>query len=379
MCRRLVLSAILLSVVGAFSAIAQTSTTSASTSVAPIAIDSLAQEALRRQHLPALTLAVIDHGQIVYSRAFGFADLENQVAATPASEIRTASIAKPMTAIAAMQLAETGKLNLDAPVQQYCPAFPAKTSPDGKPWVVTTRELLSHRAGVRWYRDDMEQKNNKHYATLDEAVRHFGDEPLLFSPGEKMQYSSYGYVVAGCAIEGATHERFTSYMQQAVFAPAGMTATLPDDPTRIIAHRASGYERAKGGGLENAPAFDPSDRLPGGGWLSTSEDLVRFANAVMSDKLVPHTVLEQMWTPSTVEPDGNGYGLGWGIASLDGHRIVGHNGGQAGTSTTLKLLPERKLAVAIMTNVEGAPLDNLAHAILKLYLSSPSAGYKSQN
>lgn len=361
------------------SSVAQSPTPTVPAAVDPASVDTLAQDVLRRQDIPAMTLAVIDHGKIVYSRAFGRSDVENDVAATPASEIRTASIAKPMTAIAAMELARAGKLNLDAPVQQYCPAFPAKTSPDGKPWVVTTRELLSHRAGVRWYHDDVEAKNAKHYDNLNDAVKHFGDNPLLFTPSEKMQYSSYGFVVVGCAIEGASRSTFTGYMQQSVFAPAGMTATLPDDPAKIIPHRSRGYEKTKAGVLDNAPFFDPSDRLPGGGWLSTSDDLVRFAGAVMDGKLLPSTDLEEMWKPLTIQDDGSGYGLGWAIAKLAGHRVVGHNGGQVGTSTCLKLVPDRQLAVAVMINLEGAALDDLANSILDLYLSAPPSAVSSHD
>lgn len=372
------ISAAVLLMLPVATAAAQPSTPTAPVAVLPATIDTLAQDTLHRQDIPAMTLAVIDHGQIVYSRAFGRSDVENDVAATPASEIRTASIAKPMTAMAAMELVRAGKLNLDAPVQQYCPAFPAKSSPDGKPWVVTTRELLSHRAGVRWYRDDVETKNAKHYSTLSDAVRHFGDDPLLFAPGEKMQYSSYGFVVVGCAIEGASHSTFTGYMQQAVFTPAGMTATLPDDPIKLIPHRSRGYEKTKAGALENAPFFDPSDRLPGGGWLSTSDDLAHFAATVMDGKLVPASDLEEMWKPLTVADDGSGYGLGWAIAKFAGHRIVGHNGGQAGASTCLKLVPDRQLAVAIMTNLEGAALDELAKSILELYLRAPAPPAGSQ-
>lgn len=340
-----------------------------SVGVSPTKIDALAQELLRKQGIPGMTLAVVDHGQMVYSHAYGLADVENNVPATPAAEIRTASIAKPMTAVAVMQLVQQGKLDLDAPVQQYCPAFPLKTSPDGKPWVVTTRELLSHRAGVRWYRDDTEAKNAKHYDTLAEAVKHFGDDPLQFAPGEKMLYSTYGYVVVGCAIEGASHMKFSDYMQQAVFSLSKMNATQADDPQKLVPHRARGYVKTKGEQLENAPFFDPSDRLPGGGWLSTSEDLARFADAVMSDKLVTSATLEEMWKPLSNRDDGSGYGLGWGIGKLDGHRVVGHNGGQAGSSTSLKLVPDRRLAVAVMTNVEGADLDAFAESILTLGLS----------
>jgi CubicO group peptidase (beta-lactamase class C family) len=351
----------------ATAALAQVDIPTSPASAAGTAIG-LATKATTEQKLPGLTFAVLDHGRIVLSAGVGFSDIENKVKATQFSEYRTASIAKPMTAIGAMELARAGKLDLDAPVQEYCPAFPPKTSPDGKPWVVTTRELLSHRAGERWYRDDVEQKNVQHYASINDAVRHFADDPLLFAPNEKMQYSSYGYVVVGCVIEGASHQAFTEYMQQAVFAPAGMTATVADNPLKIIEHRARAYQKTAGGALENAPYFDPSDRLPGGGWLSTSDDLVRFAAAVMSGRLVPPEDLETMWKALSVEDNGSGYGLGWGVGKLDGHRVVGHTGGQVGTSTSLKLVPEYQLAVAIMTNVEGVSLDELMDSILKLYL-----------
>lgn len=272
----------------ASAAIAQPSPAASSGSIDTGKIDALAHDILQQHGIPGMTLAIVDRGQMIYSSAYGVADLENKVPATPASEIRTASIAKPMTAIAVMHLVEQGKLNLDAPVQQYCPVFPAKSS----------------------------------------------------------------------------------------FSPAGMTATLVDDPQRIILHRANGYEKTKAGELENAPFLDPSDRLPGGGWLSTSEDLARFASAVMSDKLVTSATLEEMWKPLTTHDDGSGYGLGWEIRPVDGHRVVGHNGGQAGTSTSLKLIPDRQLAVAVMTNLEGAKLDEFVEAILKLCLSDASQSTK---
>ena len=340
-------------------------------------VDVLVHDLMQKQPIPGLTLAVVRHGDVILSRGYGKADLENNVAAQPLAEFRTASIAKPMTAIATMELVQQGKLDLDAPVQQYCPVFPAKTSPDGKPWVVTTRELLSHRGGIRWYRDNAEQNNAIHYASINDAVKHFAADPLLFEPGTHMQYSTYGYVLIGCVLEGVTHENYFDYLQQSVLEPAGMESTLVDNPRQIVLHRVHGYDRGpdKTGDLENAPFFDPSDRIPGGGLLSTSEDLARFASAVMAAKLLTRDTLELMWTPqgslenrdSKVPP----YGLGWGIGTLEGHRVVGHNGGQAGTSTTLKMIPDRNLAVAAMTNLEGAQLDDFAEAILKLYLAEP--------
>ncbi len=330
----------------------------------------MAKDTLSQKHIPGMTVAVARDGQIVFSRAYGLADVENRVAATPETELRTASIAKPMTAIAAMKLAREGKLDLDAPAQKYCPAFPAKRSPAGKDWTVTTRELMSHRAGVRWYANDTEAKNAKHFDNLNQAIAVFGNDPLLFEPGTDFRYSSYGYVVVGCAIEGASHVKFVDYMRQAVFGPAGMTVTVVDDPLKIIPHRGHGYEKSKTGELENAPFFDPSDRLPGGGWLSTSEDLLRFAAAVMSGKLVDQETLQEMWKGLSTREDGGSYGLGWAISKPEEYQVVGHSGGQAGTSTILLLIPEKHLAVAAMANLEGADLDAMAREILKMYAGS---------
>ena len=128
-----------------------------------------------------MSVAVVHDGQIVFSRAYGEARLENDLTATPAMELRTGSIAKPMTAIAAMKLVQEGKLDLDSSVQKYCPAFPTKKSPAGKDWTVTTRELLSHRAGIREYANDTESQNSKHFKNLNDAIRVFAGDPLLFS------------------------------------------------------------------------------------------------------------------------------------------------------------------------------------------------------
>jgi CubicO group peptidase (beta-lactamase class C family) len=119
--------------------------------------------------------------------------------------------------------------------------------------------------------------------------------------------------------------------------------------------------------IENAPFFDPSERLPGGGWLSTSDDLARFAAAVMSGKLVPHETLLSMWRATSRQKDGSSYGLGWGISKPGEYQVVGHSGGQAGTSTILLLIPDKHLAVAAMANVEGADLDAMAREILTVY------------
>ena len=123
------------------------------------------------------------------------ADLENFVPVKTSTVLRTASIAKPVTATAAMQLVEAGRLDLDAPVEKYVPEFPRK------PWPVTMRQLLGHLGGIRSYRDQGESLNTRHFSTLRDAVRVFAADDLASEPGTRYTYSSLGFVLAGAVVE----------------------------------------------------------------------------------------------------------------------------------------------------------------------------------
>src|SRR5215813_7757849 len=152
------------------------------------ALDRIITDAMREQHIPAVTVAIASGGQLVYSKAFGSADLENSVPATTDTLIRTASVAKPITAVAAMTLVESGKLDLDAPVQKYCAPFPPKQ------WPMTARELLSHTSGIRHYNSG-EPEHTQHFKWMADGFALFAADPLLFQPGSAYSYSTYGYTV----------------------------------------------------------------------------------------------------------------------------------------------------------------------------------------
>jgi len=325
----------------------------AAAQVAPTAsldarLDAIVRDAAAKQQIPAITVAVSSGDRIVYSGAFGIADLENAVPATRETLIRTASIAKPITAVAAMTLVESGKLDLDAPVQSYCAPFPPKQ------WPITTRELLSHTSGIRHYNPG-EMENTRHYRFMADGLAIFAADPLLFRPGTGYQYSTYGYTVAGCAIEGAAGERFQDYVAAHVLRPAGMTHTFVDDAFAIVAHRARGYQKIDGQ-IRNASLMDSSYKIPGGGYVSSAEDLVRFAQALLDDKLVKPATRAQMWSATAVSGK-ESYGLGFEVRQ--GGRFLIHTGGQPGTSTVLFIVPESRFALAIMANLEGAPVREL--------------------
>jgi serine beta-lactamase-like protein LACTB, mitochondrial len=339
-------------------------------------ISRLANEERQAGHPPALSVAVAK-GDTVWSAAFGSANLELSVPATTASMFRTASIGKWFTATAAMRLVEDGRLDLDAPVQKYCPQFPPKQ------WPVTGRHLLTHLAGIRhYYGDNGETPENDVQRTALAArvtgeragqfVRHtdliaplniFKDDPLLFEPGTKSHYSSPGYRLLGCVLEGAAAQPYRQLMRELVFDPAGMRSIVDDDSRALVPHRVAGYSRAPGGVMLRAEFRDVSENLPAGGWLATSEDLARFAMAFARGRLVKPATRDLMverpaLRDGTPAPNPMGhpnyyYGHGVMVGPLDGRRAWFHTGGQSGATALLYWYPDSRIAVAIMTNRDG--------------------------
>jgi CubicO group peptidase (beta-lactamase class C family) len=322
-------------------------------------IDPIVMAAMHKQQIPAMTIAVAVGDRISYSKAFGTADLENGIPATPETLIRTGSIAKPISAVAAMTLVDSGKLDLDAPVQKYCAPFPVK------PWPVTTRELLSHTSGIRHYKP-AEIESTRHYKSMADGFSIFANDPLLFEPGTAYSYSTYGYTVVGCVIEGASGEKFADYVMQHVLKHAGMAHTFVDDLFEIVPHRAHGYQKINGQ-VKNAGLMDSSYKIPGGGYVTTAEDLMRFAQALMDGKILKPETLAQMWTPTKLTGGKmSNYGLGFGVLMISGEKYVAHSGSQQGTSTAMAIIPGKHFAVAALANMDGVDPFDVVRGILEL-------------
>src|SRR5215472_3563 len=234
-------------------------------------IEQVVSSEMARSTIPGLTVAIASSAGLDWSNGYGMADLENLVPATALTEIRLGSISKPITATAVMQLVERHKIDLDAPIEQYVPAFPKKQ------WPVTIRELLGHLGGIRHYVGDAELDSTRHYTDLTEPLNIFKNDALLSEPGTTYSYSSYGFNLLGAAVEGASGEKFVDYLRAHVFKPAAMDHAGPDDLYAIIPHRARGYRLSAAQRLENCSLADTSNKIPGGGMLATPGDLVNFA------------------------------------------------------------------------------------------------------
>ena len=320
-------------------------------------------------HVPGLSVAVVENGEFEWADGFGFADLENNSPATTHTLFRLGSISKSLTAVGALQLWESGRLDLDAPVQKYCPAFPQKSA------TITTREVMGHLGGIRHYKggpDDLEVGNTRHFDDpIQAGLDFFKDDPLVAPPGSHFHYSTQGYTLVGCVMEGASNSKYVEYMSKNVFAPARMDRTQPDDRFAMVPYRTRFYQKKRDGTVENSDFLDSSYKIPGGGWLSSVEDMAEFEVALLHDKLLKPATRELMWTP--LKPsDGSkdSYGLGWEAGKEDGvGMVVGHDGGQQGCSTSFKIAPAHRAGVVVLTNMEEIDPDELATEILKILVA----------
>lgn len=308
---------------------------------------------------PGCAVAVGAGGKVAWSAGYGVADAELGVPVGPGTKFRIASVSKPVTAAAVGLLVEAGSLDLDAPVRKYVPSFPDKGD------ALTTRLAAGHLAGIRHYRG-AEFLSARRYATVVEALGIFQDDPLLHPPGAKFLYSSYGWNLVSAAVEGAAGRPFLDVMQERVFDPLGMRDTIADWNDRIIPGRARCHRRRPDGTLVHAPPVDNSNKWAGGGFLSTAEDLARFALAHARPGFLKAGTLDLLFTSQrTSAGEETGYGIGWRSGkSRTGRRQVSHSGGACGGSAFLLLRPEDGVAVALLANLEDTPgLGRLAERI----------------
>jgi len=266
----------------------------------------------------------------------------------PTTKFRIGRVSKPLTATALVLLVEQGKVDLDAPVQNYVPSFPDKGAR------ITPRMLAGHLAGIRHYKDQ-EFLISKHYDNVLAGLQIFANDPLVAPPGTQFNYSSYGYNLLSAVIEGAAGQEFLSYMRQRVFEPLGLRGTIADQPSEIVPQRARFYTRYKDKPVLNAPFVDNSYKWAGGGFLSDAEDLVRFGSALLQPGFLKAESLRLLFTSQkTSKGEETGYGMGWAIhTSKSGRRVYEHSGGSAGGSSQLILYPDTHVVVAMICNFEG--------------------------
>ena len=322
-------------------------------------IRALVRAEAKRQDIPALSAAIVRNYQIACSVAEGWADLEQHIPNTAKRRHRLASLSKPVTAVLTMKLVEEGKLALDDSIGNLMPELPGRYDS------VTVRRLLSHQSGIREYAGIDEVFSTRRYANLEEAARSiFIESPLLFEPGAKTAYTTYGYTLLGAALERVTGQSFKQILETRLrgFALDDFVALTPD--------RVRPYRKTPSMPWENAPAFDASNKYPGGGTISTAVEYANFLIGVSSGRLLRKETVMAMWTPQTLS-DGSlvPYAtLGWATGVRGDHRYFTHGGLQPGTTTVMHWFPDLGVGSVILCNAEGPELDELQERILKILL-----------
>jgi CubicO group peptidase (beta-lactamase class C family) len=311
---------------------------------------------------PGLAVAVAVNGEIVWAEGWGFADVAGKVRATADTPFRIYSVVKPMTAAALVRLAADGRVDLDAPVQKYVPGYPVKPGP-----AVTLRLLAAHLGGVRHYGKG-EAVSRKSCATPSDALAAFAGDPLLYPPGTKEEYSSYGYVLVSAAIEAVTGKPFEDAMRELVFAPAGMTGTVLDRAGRPVPGRAISYD-GKAGDWRESDGADVTCKFGAGGFLATANDMARFGSALLAGKIVPPDRVAGLFEPArTTAGEETSFGAGWGASRTGtGARLGVMSGGNVGGRSALVADPVAKIVVAIAANTEGPRLSTEARKILEAF------------
>ncbi len=322
------------------------------------------------RNIPGISIGLIYDQELLYTKSFGYADLDHKVAPDADTPYRIASITKTFTATALMQLRDAGKLRLDDPVKDYLPWFNIKQKfPDQPP--ITIRQLLTHTSGLPreaafpYWTDHV-------FPTMDQIKATIGDQETIYPPATQIKYSNLGMSLAGEIVAAASGETYESYIQTHIFTPLGMTnsAVSPDSVYQQLLvtpyshrledgkHRQEEYTETKG--ITSAASI-----------ASTVNDLARYVSLQFREDdnsyeaILKGSTLKEMHRVQFINPSWySGWGLGWSVWQRNGKTINGHGGWVGGNRTQIMFIPEEKIGVIVLTNSDDGEPSFLARHIL---------------
>lgn len=291
---------------------------------------------------------VLKDGKPVLSEAFGFADREHKTPNTLNTRFRIGSMNKMFTAVATLQLAQAGKLELNDPIGKYLTDYPNKDVASK----VTIHQLLTHTGGTGDIFGPEFEAHRLELRSLQDYVKLYGQRELKFEPGSRWEYSNYGFVLLGAVIEKVSGQSYYDYVREHVYVPAGMTSTASDPESQAVSDRSIGYTQMDAGS-QLKPNTDtlPYRGTSAGGGYSTVEDLARFAAALEQNKLLNAHYTELLTTGKAGTPD-NSYAYGFGDRKINGTRCFGHGGGAPGMNGDLEICPASGYVVAVLANMD---------------------------
>jgi D-alanyl-D-alanine carboxypeptidase len=337
-------------------------------------VDLIAGQVLEQTGVPSASVAVVQHGKVVYTHAYGRARLEPSVAATPEMRYSIGSISKQFTAAAILMLQEEGKLSLDDTVGKYIPGL---TEGDK----VTIRQILSHTSGYQdYWPEDYVMTPMLKPESAQQIIDTWAKKPLDFEPGTKWQYSNTNFVIAGRIVETITGAPLMDLLVSRIFRPLGMKSVWNSDEAKLTSVDATAYYRHALGPLRVAPK-------EGRGWMFAAGELAMTAHdlALWDESLIAETVLKpesykQMFTEVKLK-DGKGthYGLGVEVIDRNGHRSIEHSGEVSGFVSENEVLVDDGVAVAVLTNQDAVgAAETIARLAAPAVLNAPVTAPEQQ-
>lgn len=329
-------------------------------------IDEYIQGQMAKQHIPGLSIAVVQDGKLIMEKGYGLASIETQAAVTPETVFRIGSVTKQFTASAVMLLVQEGKISLDDSIRKYLPSAPDSWQ------AITIRHLLNHTSGLR--RDFTEADflalydPQKDYS-MDELVTLLGQLPMEAEPGESWIYSNFGYHLLGFLVEKVSGQHYATFLNSRIFEPLGMKTADVIRTDKRVPSMASGYAWADGA---LHAADDEVDLIPGnvegeGGLQMSAQDLAKWDAALHREQILTPSSLQQMWTPGLLnDSTPTSYGFGWGLNLINDSPFVLHGGNITGFTSRFDRHPQEGLSVIVLNNLDQSTAENISARIASI-------------
>ncbi|REH35771.1 CubicO group peptidase (beta-lactamase class C family) [Kutzneria buriramensis] len=334
-------------------------------------IDTARVEDVLDQHLrgqvPGAALALTHAGEPLFTRCFGLADLARRQPVQPTTVFRLASVTKPFTALVIMLLERDGLLDVDAPIRDYLPGYPAHAAR------VTVRHLLTHTSGIPNYiaQPSYAEIISDSRRTDADLLACFADRELDFEPGSRYGYSNSGYRLLDMIAEHVTGTPFGAILAERVFTPAKMHHSYLVNHTSTTTDHARGYI-GDSDNFSEAAYFNIALTGGAGRIGSTLADLLRFDRALRTESIADADLQCRLFSPVQLTTGRReGYGLGWRLGTYRGHRLIYHGGGIPGYTSLYVRLPDDDLGIVLLTNLGRFPCTNFARRLIDAALDQP--------
>ena len=337
-------------------------------------IDRIANQVLEQTGVPSASVAVVQHGKLVYAHAYGLATLQPPIAAAPDMRYSIGSISKQFTAAAILLLQEEGKLSLDDAVGKYVPGL---TRGDD----ITIRQILSHTSGYQdYWPEDYVMTPMLQPETAQQILDTWGKKPLDFEPGTQWQYSNTNFVIAGRIVESITHKPLMDFLTEHIFRPLGMHSVWNSDEEKLTRVDATAYFRHALGPLRVAPKEGRGWMFAAGELAMTAHDLALWDASLIAQSVLKPESYKEMFTEVKLK-DGKGthYGLGVEVMDRNGRRSIEHSGEVSGFVSDNVVLVDDGAAVAVLTNQDAVgAASTIAHLAAPVVAGYPLTAPEQQ-